>query len=364
MTPTEHIEQTNPLHDATQEQLEAGRGLKPADMTPEERHLHKNKLQRGRASKHRKGQVLKEEAEGKERTTTLSQAQVKDALDVTALLAAKIDLVAARRAQKASRLLGTVAEDATFETFSKVNRSIAGAIARDERSKEDLLVAAEYLSNEPGIPSVHWRDEPPEHASWLMSVIEYRSRTAIQDWYDHKEPTIESLAYGDSVIASTHSDDYYDRFCADRQLGIMGARFVRPGAIDPAIVQGIIMGAITERGLDALVELILSNLRSDGYFPWSKHAEDVFLALGLETHWHLLCSKANSPELAGRYARGVARRALAFVLPVMSQATAMLESGYWTPPDPTKIQFTIAPEPDAEARTIIKALEDITEALA
>ena len=353
----------HPMDDATQEQLEAGRGLSPADMTPEERRLRKNQMQRRRASKHRKAQTRKAEAEAKERTTTFQKGDVRNALDVTALLSNKIDQVVARRAQKASRLLGSLAEDACFETFAAVNRSIAGAIVRSERTKEDLLVAAEYLSQQPGIPSVHWKDDPPEHASWLMSVIEYRSRTAIQEWYA-KEPSLESLAHGDSVIGSTRSDDYYDRFCAKRQPGLLGARWSQPGQVDVGIVQGIITGAITERGLDPLVELILANLRSDGLFTWSEHAEEVFVALGLAHRWQQIEAKASTPQMAGRMARGAARRALAFVLPTMEQATKMLETGYWVAPDPTKLQLTVAPEPDAQARTIIEALEALTEATA
>lgn len=355
-------EADNIMEDATEEQLRAGRGVLPRDMTREEREERKRSMQRRRARQYRKRQERAAENRAKD-AKALPKGAVKNALDVTAHLSEKIDLVAQRRARKAARLLGSIAEDATFETFATVNRSIAGAIHRDERPKEELIEAAAWLSREPGIPTVHWKDDPPKHASWLMSVIEYRSRTAIQDWYD-KNPSLESLAQGDSAIASTHSDDYYDRFCAKQDLGLLGARWPRPGQVDVAIIQGVIAGAITGRGLDALVELILGNLRSDGLFPWTEYAEEVFTALGLAHRWQQIEAKATTPEMAGRMARGAARRALAFVLPAMDQATKMLETGYWVAPEPTRIQFTIAPEPDAQARTIIEALEALTEAFA
>jgi len=361
LAPDEH-----PVADASQEQIESGRGLSPKDMTPEERQAHRNKLQRKRARQYRKRQAARQENEAKERKTTLAKGHLKDAMDVTALLSEKIDLVAQRRARKAARLLGTVAEDATFATFEAVNRSITGAIVREERTKEELLEAAEWVSKQPGIPSIRkGEEEVPGSAGWLMSVIEFRSRSAIQDWYG-REPTIESLAYGDDALADGN-DDFYDRFCAKSQPLIVGARWPQPGQVDHGIVQAMISGAITERGLDALVELILNNLRSDGSFSWKEHAEEVFLALGLDMHWHLLCRKIDSPELRGRYAKDAARRAAAFILPTMRQATKMIERGYWSPPDPQRIHLkeqTMVPDPQAQARVIISALEAVQEAMA
>ena len=357
--PDEH-----PLSDATQEQIERGRGLPPKDMTPEERHEYRLQQQRRRARSYRKRQAAKTEAEAKERTTTLGDGQLREALDVTSLLSRIIDDVATRRARKAGRLLGNMAEDSTFETFAAVNRSIAGAITRGEREKGDLLTAAEWLSQQPGIPDLR-HEEPPEHAGWLMAVIEYRSKSAIQEWYA-KEPSIESLAHGDSAIDSTWEDDYYDRFVADAKPAPLGARWPQPGEADLGIVQAVIAGAITARGLDPLVELILANTRSDGLFSWSEHAEGVFRALGLCGHWEVLCRKVESRELRGRYAKGAARRALAFILPAMEQATKMLERGSWSPPDPERlaIRQTLAPDPDQRARHIIEALGRVAEAFA
>lgn len=342
-----------PLSDATEEQLIAGRGVLSRDMTSDERHAHKLALQRRRARKYRKGQERASEAKARD-AKVVPQHAVKDALEVTAHLSDKIDLVAQRRVRKAARLLGTIAEDCTFETFATVNRSIAGAIYRDERDRDELLVAAEWLSHQPGIPSVR-RDEAPLHAGWLMSVIEYRSRSALQEWYD-RNPSIESLAAGDSVLGSGHTDDYYDRFCADGQPQVMGARWHRPGRVDMGMVQAAIAGAITARGLDPLVELILSNLRSDDSFAWSEHAGEVFRALDLPMHWHLLCRRIDSPEVRGRYAREAARQALAFVLPAMHKAIELIEEGEWTAPDPT--HMTLIVDPREEAREIVHKLEE------
>lgn len=339
-------------HGPTQEQLLAGRGLRRRDMTPEERHAHNLALQRKRARRYRKGQQRAAEAQAHDRKEVRKEA-IRDALDATSILSEKIDLVAQRRARKAARLLGSIAEDATFDTYKTVNRSIAGAIYRNERPKDELIAAAEWLSQQPGIPTVGL--EAPPHSKWLMSVIEYRSRSALQDWYE-RHPSIESLAQGDSVIASTHQDDYYERFCADRQPLIMGARWARPGEIDPGVLQSVITGAITSRGLDPLVELVLANLRSDGTFPWSEHAGAVFQALDLQLHWHLLCRKVDSPEVRGRYARNAAREALSFILPAMQQAIALMEEFEWTAPDPERIHFLI--DPQEQARQLVSVLEE------
>lgn len=341
--------------DASLDQLTRGRGLRRKDMTPEERREHDNALQRKRARQYRKRHQRREEAEAKERATSLTTAQRKAALDVTAHLSEKVDLVVARRVRKAARLLGTRAEDATFDTFAAVNRSIAGTIARDERDHDELLIAAEWLSRQPGIPDVDPREAPP-HARWLMNVIEYRSRSAIKAWYDH-EASLDALAT--SLDATSH-DDFYDHFHADQAPTIMGARYPRPGSLDPALVQMVLAGAITAHGLDALVETVLANLRSDGSFSWSKHAEEVFVALGLTLHWHLLDMKGASPELRGRYARGAARRALAFIQPTMDHATKMIERGYWVPPDPKRIhiQQTLATDPNGAAKVLTEALRE------
>jgi len=355
-------EPTEDTGDATTEQITAGRGLAPRDMTPEERHEHKLALQRRRARKYRKRQERADENAAKERAP-VPQTQVKDALDITVHLSAKIDLVTQRRVRKAARLLGTVAEDCTFETFAAVNRSIAGAIYRDEREREELLAAAEWLSRQPGIPNVRHGEAPP-HAGWLMSVIEFRSRSALHAWYD-QHPSIESLAAGDSVLGSSHTDDYFDRFCADGQPQILGARWPRPGQIDLGLVQAVIAGAITARGLDPLVELILANyiegdlidLRSEERFDWAEHAGEVFQALDLQMHWHLLCRKVESREVRGRYAREAARHALSFILPAMHQAIDLLEQGEWVAPDPVRIHQTLLIDPRDEARAIAHKLE-------
>lgn len=339
-------------HDnATEQQLRAGRGLQRRDMTPEERHQHDLAKQRKRARQYRAQQGRASEAKARDRKEVQREA-LREALDVTSILSDKIDLVAQRRARKAARLLGSIAEDATFDTYKTVNRSIAGAIYRDERPKDELLTAAEWLSQQPGIPTVGF--EAPPHSKWLMSVIEYRSRSAIKEWYE-REPSIESLAQGDSAIASTYYDDYYDRFCADGQPAVAGARWPRPGQIDMGIVQAIMAGAITARGLDPLVELILANLRSDDSFPWSEHAAEVFQALDLQVHWHLLCRKADSPAVRGRYARQAARHALSFVMPAMHEATRLLEEGVWVAPDPSRM--TLVVDPRAEARSLLRKLE-------
>ena len=356
LVPDEH-----PLTDASQEQIESGRALRSRDMTPEERRAHKNKLQRRRARQYRRRQ----EARREPHANSVGEECLQDALNITSLLSEKIDLVAKRRARKAARLLGTMAEDATFVTFETVNRSIAGTIARKEHSSEELLEAAEWLSTEPGIPRIHSGEEGvPRHAQWLMSVIEYRSKSAIQDFYD-KEPSLESIAYGDSALENG-SDDFYDRFCVDGQPHLIGARWPQPGQIDQGIIQAVMAGAFTGRGLDALVELILANLRSDGSFPWSEQAGDIFRALGLEMHWHLLCRRIDSPELRGRYAKDAAQRALTLVLPAMRQATRMIERGYWSPPDPKRMHLaeqTLVPDPQEQARVVISALEAVQEAL-
>ena len=359
-------EQARPHDDATQDQLEAGRGLDPKDMTPEERRLHRNRLQRRRARAYRKGQEAKAEAERKERGTEFEEGEVRDALEITAHLSRLIDDISARRARKAARLIGTRAEDACFETFSAVNRSIAGAIKREEYERGQLLEAAEYLSHQPGIPNVRHDDEAPDGSKWLLSVIEFRSRSAIQSWYEH-EPSIESIERLDTTMAATGNDDFFDRFQADTQPAILGARWPQPGQVDHGMVQMVIAGAITERGLDAFVELVLANLRSDGSFSWKAHAEDVFRTLGLDSHWQILCARVASEDLRGRYARGAARRAIAFVLPAMQQAVKMMEQGAWVPPDPERMHLaeqTLVPEPEAQAKVIIEALEAVAEALA
>lgn len=346
--------------DATQEQLQAGRGLSRADMTPEERREHDNAKQRRRARQYRKRQRAKAEAEAKERTTTIDNADLRSAMEVTAHLSRLIDDVSARRARKSERIIGNRAEDACFETFSLVNRSIAGAIKRGERERDGLLEAAEWLSRQPGIPSLGREDGPPD-AKWLLSVVEFRSRSAIQDWYE-REPSIESIERLDTAMGN--SEDPLERFMADGPPSILGARWTQPGQVDEAVVQMVIAGAITERGLDALVELILANLRTDGSFPWKEHAEEVFAALGLEGHWGVLCRKVPSEDLRGRYAKGVARRAIAFVLPAMQQAVEMMERGVWRAPDPQRLHLSMTPEPNAQAKAIIEALEAVAEAFA
>ena len=70
------------------------------------------------------------------------------------------------------------------------------------------------------------------------------------------------------------------RFKADRAPAFLGTKFPKPGGDGRGALAMAINAAITERGLDRMVEVLLNDdyRRVDGAFEWSEYAEEIFMA--------------------------------------------------------------------------------------
>lgn len=220
----------------------------------------------------------------------------------------------------ANRLLGSNADDIPQMALEKM----ALVLAKQSKFEMDvLIVAAEQLNkSDRGIPGNQEVDEtePAERKQikkarkWLMGMVNNRVMGALVDSYT----SVNNLRWDNldiitTVMASINGvgdDPMLSRFKADRAPAFMGTRFQRPGGIDPDVLAMAVAAAITEKGLDPLVEFLLDeeHRRVDGAVEWTKHAEAIFLLTPGGTGlwmWETVC-KATEGHSRRDNARGEA----------------------------------------------------------
>lgn len=200
-----------------------------------------------------------------------------------------ITRIAKSKQRWANRMLGGNADDIP----SLALEQMALALARQDRFDLDVLtVAAEQLGiSQRGIPGdqaaplVTDTDQVKKvkrARKWLMGMVNNRVMGAVVDSYTSQANLRwENLDILGTVMANVNGvgdDPFTNRFKADRAPAFLGTRFPAPGGIDGNLLATAIMAAITEHGLDPLVEFMLDeeNRRTDGLVKWTESAEAIF----------------------------------------------------------------------------------------
>lgn len=221
-----------------------------------------------------------------------STERMKQAWLIVLHLNVIIDKVANGKRRWASRFLGTTMDDVPQMAKEKT----ALMLAKSDKDLDLLGEAARQLGEQakrtgmiPGDQKVDLDKEERKHIKrvrkargWLMGVVNNRVMGALVDAYTNERnlrwENIDIIATVMASINGPGEDPLGANFKAGRAPAFLGTKFQRPGGVDAALLATAINAAITERGLDRLVELLLANTRTDGAFPWSEMAEDVFMA--------------------------------------------------------------------------------------
>jgi hypothetical protein len=275
----------------------------------------------------RRMRVAKRRAERKAQLDAIAASPVKPsrerldgAWDVVLNMAPIITRIAARKASWAARYLGTVVDDIPQQVIERM----VLVLAKSDEDLDLLRVASEQLGDQAsrgGIPgdqadpdAQQERARQAKARSWLMGVTNNRVMGALVDAYTEQRnlrwENIDLIATVMASIGGVGDDPLLNRHKADRAPAMLGVRFQRPGGIDSGLLSQAITGAITERGLDRLVELLLDSdkRRTDGAFMWDANAEQVFLASpDGEWKWEAV-AQATSHLANPRHARGQAAR--------------------------------------------------------
>jgi len=269
-----------------------------------------------------------------------------------------VEKMAAGKARWASRYLGTIVDDipqqvieAMVLILAKSDKDLAllarAACELGDETARTGRIPGEQLSNE----ERQERRELAKARKWLMGMANNRVMGALVDAYtttnNLRWDNIDLIATVMASIAGKGDDPMTDRFRADRAPVMLGTRYQRPGGVDANLVSAIIAAAITDRRLDALVELLLDEdkRRTDGAFMWAKHAEQVVLATPGGAHkWELVVSATEhlaEPRAArAAAARNYVRGLFEFLPSVMVAAVEVFD-------------------PEVARRTVIRCAESI-----
>lgn len=204
----------------------------------------------------------------------------------------------------ASRFLGSNADDLA----SMATESIVLVLAKSDKDLDVLARAAEELGRQaettgrmPGDQVTDDSEQAERRAvskarKWLMGLVNNRIMGALVDSYTSQRnlrwDNIDLIATVMASINGPGDDPAIARHKADKAPAFMASRMAAPGRLDGNLIASAITGAITDRRLDPLVELLLDPeaVRTDGAFSWSKNAERVFLLSpeGGEQVWDLV----------------------------------------------------------------------------
>lgn len=198
-----------------------------------------------------------------------------------------ITRIAKGKAAWAKRYLGAVQDDVTQAAMTR----FALMLAKGDLDLDLHLTAAGQLAGEvariPGDQKIDpamskQRKREAKARKVLMSLCNHMVMCSLVDMYrDQKNLRWENLDVIETIMASVNGkgdDPAFANFVASKPPVMQGSRMQTPGAIHPDVLRIAISAAITERGLDRLVELMLANLNTDGSFRWTANAEQVFLA--------------------------------------------------------------------------------------
>ena len=214
-------------------------------------------------------------------------------------LAPLVAQAAREKRQHAERLLGSVTEDVA----QVVLETCALTLAKSGKDLSLYLVAAGEITK-PHKPSDSddrkRRKEIKRARKWLRGMAFSRVTYTLRDLYrsgdNVRARNIDILDTVLNTVNGHDADPMTASFRAAQATCFMGYSFTSPGAVDRDVLAHALMAAITDRGLDTLVDLLLDdeNRRSDGTVAWSRIAKEVFLA---------------SPETDGEWAWEVVKRA-------------------------------------------------------
>lgn len=229
-------------------------------------------------------------------------------------LSPTIDRIANDKRRWASRFLGTTMDDVPQMAKEKM----ALTLAKSDKDLDVLEAAAQKIGEEAKrtnrIPADQLTDDERTERKkigkarkWLMGVVNNRVMGALVDAYTSERnlrwDNIDLIATVMANINGPGGDPIVNAHKADRAPAFMGTRFQRPGGVDPHLLATAINAAITERKLDRLVELLLNNIRTDGSFPWTEKAEEVFLAApdgDGEWYWQAVCNATSGRNRDGK----------------------------------------------------------------
>lgn len=325
------------------QEVAAGQGVRRKDMTPAERRAHDRATAARRMKQYRKR--LRKDAENVERAKQpLDPTRMRFSLEAVALIMDLVEKVVTARYNKVRRVLGDVyVGDIASETVI----GLAEGMARSDHRVESLIIAADWLSKQPGIPEVPI--EAPVGAKFIMSVLmrqatvqiannyrqnvvrvesmELRQDPTTGEWKDMlvvKDVTLASLEYLDTILSSQFMgglDTLIANSKADGGLSMVGAKFQIPGEPNRLFARQIIDSAITARGLDWLTDLLLDddNVRSDGTFKWAEHADTI-----IETMLNIDPVQASDDERVRRdLAQRITKQAYQYLLDVVYAARGL-----------------------------------------
>lgn len=218
-----------------------------------------------------------------------SAARMTDAWYVVAPLVPTITQIANGKRRWAARLLGDVMDDVAQD----VRVDVATLLAKSDKDLVLLRKAAEQLGDKQRkagqVPGEQlFEDERKERKElgkarkWLMQVVNNRVHGILVDTYfrshNIKAVNIDIIASIMASISGVGDDPLTARFKADRAPAFLGTKFQKPDGIDSGALAMAISAAITEKGLDRLVEFLLDdeNRRVDGAVKWTECAEAIF----------------------------------------------------------------------------------------
>lgn len=285
--------------------IAAGKGiLKRSDMSADERRAHDNAKAASRARKARARAKRQADADTVAEQP-LDPKRMRAGLVILTEMHPLISKVVLSRYHQMRRILGDIS---TYDVAQDVLMGSAEGIAKQEQHDlVNLLLAARWLNEQPGIPTVVV-SEAPEGAKWLMSVVQRQTTHRLADTYrksvvsvEYEEVgpdgekevvkvcrTLESLDYLDTVLANTGGiDTLIAKTKADQAPTMVGSRFLIPGQVDRGFVGMVIDSAISERELDWLADMLLDEdkVRTDGTFMWTAHHKEIWARLQEDLPW-------------------------------------------------------------------------------
>lgn len=322
-----------PLQDATQEELEAGKGItRRRDMTRQEREAHDQRRATTRKKQWRRNKKRKGQKEVETKKVTTARKVAVEAF-VLAPLIHILDEVVASQGRRFTKYLGQAeVENIAVDVYNRV----AHSVSQSNWDTELLVQGADFLQ-----ANGWWEIRPKDHeddeqtyatvAKYLVVTMVSRSKDAWKEAY-RKRPTLMSIEKMDTVMANMHSNADPDmaRFKADGGARLVGWNPPSPGSIDWNTLAMAVAAAITERKLDPLAEVLLNDeyLRTDGAFMWTEHSDKVWRACGLPMGLFNKMSKTDKAKAAKK----AARNRFTWMPGMMEAAIRELQPDVWETP--------------------------------
>lgn len=222
-----------------------------------------------------------------------STERMHDAWCVVMPLVPTIQRIATEKARWAARYLGNTIEDIPQVVLEKMALWLA---KQSEHDLDDMLVAATAIGDQerstgrtPGEQNAEItkeerkeRKDQRRKRKLLMQVINNRTHAVLIDTYRNEQnlrwDTLDVVETVMAAINGVGGDPMMNSFKASRAPAFLGTRFQAPDGLDSGLLAMGINAAITERGLDPLVEFLLDDQhrRTDGSIHWSEYAEQIF----------------------------------------------------------------------------------------